>query len=193
MNKKINFRLKAQFLFGIKTDTTTSNTADNGIEADSDDNKTNTTFHSNPKIWNMTLIGNANPNALLLANNCFNAVNVIGMPEGRIILSQCVTYLASSAKSNASYMAIENAFEVIEKTGDLPVPMHLRNAPTKLMKELGYGDEYAYAHHFDNNFVNLEFFPESLAGTTLYEPGNNPREAELRQFLRLRWKEKYGY
>ncbi len=138
-------------------------------------------------------IGNANPNALLLANNCFNAVNVIGMPEGRIILSQCVTYLASSAKSNASYMAIENAFEVIEKTGDLPVPMHLRNAPTKLMKELGYGDEYAYAHHFDNNFVNLEFFPESLAGTTLYEPGNNPREAELRQFLRLRWKEKYGY
>ena len=138
-------------------------------------------------------IGNANPNALLLANNCFNAVNVIGMPEGRIILSQCVTYLASSAKSNASYMAIENAFEVIEKTGDLPVPMHLRNAPTKLMKELGYGDEYAYAHHFDNNFVNLEFFPENLAGTTLYEPGNNPREAELRQFLRLRWKEKYGY
>ena len=138
-------------------------------------------------------IGNANPNALLLANNCFNAVNVIGMPEGRIILSQCVTYLASSAKSNASYMAIENAFELVEKTGDLAIPMHLRNAPTKLMKELGYGDEYAYAHHFENNFIYQEFMPESLSGTTLYDPGQNPRENELRNFLKQRWKEKYGY
>jgi putative ATPase len=138
-------------------------------------------------------IGNANPNALLLANNCFNAINVIGMPEGRIILSQCVTYLASSAKSNASYMAIENAYETVEKTGDLAIPMHLRNAPTKLMKELGYGDEYAYAHHFENNFINQEFLPESISGTTFYEPGNNPRENELRSFLKQRWKEKYGY
>ena len=138
-------------------------------------------------------IGNANPNALLLANNCFNAVNVIGMPEGRIILSQCVTYLASSAKSNASYMAIENAIELVEKNGDLAIPMHLRNAPTKLMKELGYGDEYAYAHHFENNFIYQEFMPESLSGTTLYDPGQNPRENELRNFLKQRWKEKYGY
>jgi putative ATPase len=115
-------------------------------------------------------IGNANPNALLLANNCFNSVNVIGMPESRIILSQCAIYLACSAKSNASYMAIGQAYDLVDKTGDLPVPLHLRNAPTKLMKELNYGANYQYAHNFDNNFINLEFLPETISNTTLYEP-----------------------
>jgi putative ATPase len=138
-------------------------------------------------------IGNANPNALLLANNCFNAVNVIGMPEGRIILSQCVTYLACSAKSNASYMAINTAMDLADKTGDLPVPLHLRNAPTKLMKDMDYGREYQYAHDFDNNFIHQEFLPEKLSGTRIYDPGENPRENEQRQYLRRLWKEKYGY
>lgn len=138
-------------------------------------------------------IGNANPNALLLANNCFNAVNVIGMPEARIILSQCVTYLACSAKSNASYMAINEAFDLVDKTGDLPVPLHLRNAPTKLMKDLNYGKDYQYAHSFENNFVHLEFLPENLSNTTLYFPGNNARENEQRHYLKKLWKEKYGY
>jgi putative ATPase len=115
------------------------------------------------------------------------------MPEARIILSQCVTYLACSAKSNASYMAIANASEVVDKTGNLPVPLHLRNAPTKLMKNLDYGKEYQYAHSFENNFVELEFLPESISNTKLYEPGNNAREAEQRSYLKKLWKEKYGY
>lgn len=138
-------------------------------------------------------IGNANPNALLLANNCFTAVNVIGMPEARIILSQCVTYLACSAKSNASYRAINEAMELVEKTGNLPVPLRLRNAPTKLMKKMDYGKDYQYAHSFENNFALQEFFPDEIAGSKLYEPGNNAREAEQRAYLKKLWKEKYGY
>lgn len=138
-------------------------------------------------------VGNANPNALLLANNCFNAVNVIGNPEARIILSQCVTYLACSPKSNASYMAIDAALAEVDKSGDLPVPLHLRNAPTKLMKNLDYGKDYQYAHAFENNFVDLEFLPEQLSGKKFYEPGNNARETEQRAYLKKLWKEKYGY
>ncbi len=138
-------------------------------------------------------IGNANPNALLMANNCFAAVNVIGMPESRIILSQCVTYLACSHKSNASYMAIEEAMAAVEKNGDLPVPLKLRNDPTQLMKNLNYGKAYLYAHSFENNFIELEFLPEELSGTTFYQPGNNPRENEQRAYLKKLWKEKYGY
>ena len=138
-------------------------------------------------------IGNANPNALLLANSCFNAVNVIGMPESRIILSQCVIYLACSAKSNASYMAINEALDMVEKTGDLPVPLNLRNAPTKLMRNLNYGKEYKYAHDFENNFIEQEFLPEQISNTRFYEPGNNNRELEQRNYLKNLWKEKYGY
>jgi putative ATPase len=138
-------------------------------------------------------IGNANPNALLLANSCFNAVNVIGMPESRIILSQCVIYLACSAKSNASYMAINEALDLVEKTGDLPVPLNLRNAPTKLMRNLNYGKEYKYAHDFENNFIEQEFLPEQISYTRFYEPGNNNREIEQRNYLKNLWKEKYGY
>ena len=138
-------------------------------------------------------IGNANPNALLLANACFDAVNKIGFPESRIILSQTVTYLASSAKSNAAVAAIDAAQALVQKTGDLPVPLHLRNAPTKLMKEIGYGDGYKYAHAFEGNFVEQEFLPDQIAGTKLYDPQDNPRERELRKSLRDRWKEKYGY
>ncbi|EKB49304.1 replication-associated recombination protein A [Cecembia lonarensis] len=138
-------------------------------------------------------IGNANPNALLLATNCFEAVKMIGYPESRIILSQCVTYLASSPKSNASYMAINRAQALVKETGDLPVPLHLRNAPTKLMKDLNYGKEYKYAHDYDQNFVMQEFFPDAIKNTKLYEPGNNARENELKRFLGERWKGKYGY
>ena len=138
-------------------------------------------------------IGNANPNALLLATNTFQAIQIIGMPEARIILSQCATYLASSAKSNASYMAIDEAMSMVKKTGQLPVPLHLRNAPTKLMKQLNYGKEYAYAHAYENNFIDQEFLPEKISGTTFYSPGNNTRENELRAFLKKRWQEKYGY
>ncbi len=138
-------------------------------------------------------IGNANPNALLLANACFQAVTTIGYPECRIVLAQCVTYLASSAKSNASYKAIENALALAEKTSQLSVPLHLRNAPTKLMKQLNYGKDYLYAHQFENNFVELEFLPEAISGTKFYEPGNNTRENELRKFLKERWKKKYEY
>ena len=138
-------------------------------------------------------IGNANPNALLLATNTFQAIQIIGMPEARIILSQCATYLASSVKSNASYMAIDEAMSTVRKTGQLSVPLHLRNAPTKLMKQLNYGKDYAYAHVYENNFAEQEFLPEKIAGTTFYEPGNNTRENELRDFLKKRWKEKYGY
>ncbi|MXV49598.1 AAA family ATPase [Pedobacter sp. HMF7647] len=138
-------------------------------------------------------IGNANPNALLLANNCFQAVNVIGWPESRIILSQTVTYLASSAKSNASYQAIGKAQELVSRTGDLPVPLHIRNAPTKLMKNIGYGKDYKYAHSYESNFIEQEFFPDQLSGTTLYEPGNNASELKLRENLKRLWKEKYNY
>lgn len=138
-------------------------------------------------------IGNANPNAILLANNCFNAVNVIGMPEGRIILAQCVTYLACSAKSNASYMGIDEAMALVDKTGDLPVPLQLRNAPTKLMKNLNYGKDYKYAHAYENNFAEQEFLPDEIEGTKLYEPGKNAREQEQRNYLKNLWKEKYGY
>ena len=138
-------------------------------------------------------IGNANPNALLLANATFDAVSKIGYPESRIILSQCATYLASSAKSNASYEAIGNALAAVNQTGDLPVPLHIRNAPTGLMKELNYGKGYKYAHSYEANFANQEYLPEKLAGTAFYKPGKNAREEELRKFLRERWKEKYGY
>ena len=138
-------------------------------------------------------IGNANPTALIMANNTFQAVTTIGYPESRIILSQCAIYLATSAKSNASYLAIGKAQQIVKQTGDLPVPLHLRNAPTKLMKELGYGDEYKYAHDFDNNFAEQEFLPDEIQNTSFYEPGNNAREKELRAFLKNRWKEKYKY
>ena len=138
-------------------------------------------------------IGNANPNALLLASACFDAVNKIGWPESRIILSQTAIYLACSAKSNASYMAIETAQGMIRKTGDLSVPLHLRNAPTKLMKEIGYGQSYKYAHDFDNNFIEQEFLPNEIQNTKFYDPGNNTRENEMRKSLKTRWKEKYGY
>ncbi|QNL51171.1 replication-associated recombination protein A [Olivibacter sp. SDN3] len=138
-------------------------------------------------------IGNANPNALLLANNCFQAVNVIGWPESRIILSQTVTYMASSAKSNAAYEAIKNAQSLVRQTGDLSVPLHLRNAPTKLMKNLNYGKEYKYAHVYENNFVEQEFLPEKISGSLLYDPGNNATELKLREHLRKLWKNKYKY
>lgn len=138
-------------------------------------------------------IGNANPNALLLANACFDAVNKIGWPESRIILSQTVTYLASSAKSNAAVAAIDSAQALVRKTGDLPVPLHLRNAPTKLMQDLGYSDGYKYAHAFQGNFVEQEFLPDEIVGTTLYMPQDNPRERELRRSLHEKWQGKYGY
>lgn len=138
-------------------------------------------------------IGNANPTALVIANNCFQAVNVIGMPEGRIILSQAATYLACSAKSNASYMAIGEAQELVKNTGDLPVPLHLRNAPTKLMKDLGYGKEYDYAHSHEKNFILQEYLPDTLSGTRIYAPGNNARENEMRERLKKLWQEKYNY
>ena len=138
-------------------------------------------------------IGNANPNALLMATQCFQAIQMIGMPEARIILSQTAIYLATSAKSNASYIAIETAMDLVNKTGDQPVPLHLRNAPTKLMKNMGYGKDYKYAHQYDQNFVDLEFLPEMLSGTVIYNPGKNPKEDELRKYLKLRWGEKYGY
>lgn len=138
-------------------------------------------------------IGNANPNALVLANSCFQAVDVIGYPECRIILSQAAIYLATSPKSNASYLAIEEALSATKENGDLPVPLHLRNAPTKLMKELSYGREYQYAHDYENNFAFLEYLPEKISGTKFYDPGENAKEKELREFLKKRWKEKYGY
>jgi len=138
-------------------------------------------------------IGNANPTALVMANNCFQAVSIIGFPESRIILAQCVTYLASSAKSNASYVAIANAQELVKETGNLPVPLHLRNAPTKLMKELNYGKDYKYSHNHEGNFVAQEFMPEELSGKKLFEPGNNARENEMRKKLQAIWKQKYGY
>lgn len=138
-------------------------------------------------------IGNANPTALVIANNTFQAVSTIGHPESRIILSQCATYLACSPKSNAAYLAIGNAQQLVKQTGDLGVPIALRNAPTKLMKELGYGDNYKYAHNYNNNFAEQEFLPKAIENTTFYEPGNNARENAHREFLKQRWKDKYGY
>ena len=138
-------------------------------------------------------IGNANPTAFIMANNTFQAVSTIGYPESRIILSQCAVYLATSAKSNASYMAIGEAQALVKQTGDLPVPIHLRNAPTKLMKELGYGDEYQYSHNYANNFSEQEYLPDAIQETKFYQPGNNARENELRKFLQNRWNDKYGY
>ncbi|OIQ37960.1 MAG: AAA family ATPase [Bacteroidetes bacterium MedPE-SWsnd-G1] len=137
-------------------------------------------------------IGNANPTALIMANNTFQAVNTIGYPESRIILSQCAVYLANSPKSNASYEAIGKAQQIVQQTGDLPVPLHLRNAPTKLMKELNYGEDYKYAHSYDDNFTEQEFLPSELSGTKLYEPGQNTREQSFREILKKRWK-KYDY
>ncbi|MBX2915336.1 MAG: replication-associated recombination protein A [Cyclobacteriaceae bacterium] len=138
-------------------------------------------------------IGNANPTALVLASSTFQAVNVIGYPEARIILSQCAIYLATSAKSNSSYVAIDNAISTVQQTGDLPVPLAIRNAPTKLMKDLDYGKGYQYAHEFRNNFVAMEFLPDAIKGTKFYEPGKNAREEELRNYLKKLWDKKYNY
>lgn len=138
-------------------------------------------------------IGNANPTALVIANNTFQAVSVIGHPESKIILSQCATYLACSSKSNSSYKAIGKAIETIKQTGNLTVPIEIRNAPSKLMKELGYGDSYKYAHAYENNFANQEFLPNEIEGTKFYEPGNSSREISQRNFLKNLWKEKYDY
>ncbi|CAG0972453.1 MAG: replication-associated recombination protein A [Bacteroidetes bacterium] len=138
-------------------------------------------------------IGNANPTAFVIANNCFQAVSVVGWPESRIILSQTAIYLATSPKSNASYMAINTAQEQVKKTGHLPVPLHLRNAPTKLMKELGYGKEYQYSHLYKDNFSEQEYLPKTLSGTIFYEPGNNKREEEIKNNLRKLWQNKYKY
>ena len=138
-------------------------------------------------------IGNANPTALIMATNAFTAVTTIGYPEARIILSQCVTYLATSPKSNASYMAINRAQQLVKQTGDLPIPIALRNAPTKLMKELGYGDEYKYSHDGAGNFIAQEFLPEQITNQKLYDPGANAREDGIRKFLKNRWGDKYDY
>ena len=144
-------------------------------------------------IFSSEDIGNANPNAFLLANACFDAVTKIGYPESRIILSQCAIYLASSPKSNASYEAINHGLALVDKTGNLPVPLHLRNAPTKLMKDLSYGKDYEYAHKGENNFIEQEYLPDALKNTTLYQPQKNAREQEIKKFLQERWKGKYGY
>ncbi|WBX77509.1 replication-associated recombination protein A [Tenacibaculum ovolyticum] len=138
-------------------------------------------------------IGNANPTALIMANTTFQSVAVIGNPESRIILSQCAIYLANSAKSNASYMAIGEAQNLVRTTGDLSIPLHLRNAPTKLMKDLDYGKDYQYSHNYKGNFVNQEFLPDEIKNTKLYEPGNNARENQFRDLLKQRWKDKYNY
>jgi len=138
-------------------------------------------------------IGNANPTALILANNTFQAVAVIGYPESRIILSQCAVYLANSPKSNASYMAINKAQEIVKTTGDLPIPLHLRNAPTKLMKDLDYGKNYKYAHDYEGSFIQEEFLPKSISNTKIYDPGKNAREEKFRQELKKIWGNKYNY
>ncbi len=138
-------------------------------------------------------IGNANPTALVMANNCFQAVTLIGYPECDLILAQTVIYLATSTKSNAAYQAIRKAQKIASESGNLPIPLHLRNAPTKLMKQLNYGKEYKYAHDYDGNFVAMEFLPEQLIGSVFYDPGNNPRENEIRQQMQRWWKEKYNY
>ena len=144
-------------------------------------------------IFSSEDIGNANPNAFLLANACFDAVTKIGYPESRIILSQCAIYLASSPKSNASYEAINHGLALVDKTGNLPVPLHLRNAPTKLMKNLSYGKNYQYSHLGENNFLEQEYLPENIKNTALYQPQKNTREQEIKKFLNERWKGKYGY
>ena len=144
-------------------------------------------------IFSSEDIGNANPNAFLLANACFDAVTKIGYPESRIILSQCAIYLASSPKSNASYEAINHGLALVDKTGNLPVPLHLRNAPTKLMKDLSYGKNYQYSHLGENNFLEQEYLPENIKNTALYQPQKNTREQEIKKFLNERWKGKYGY
>ncbi len=136
-------------------------------------------------------IGLANPNALVMANNCFTAINVIGNPEARIILSQTAVYLAVSPKSNSTYVAINDAISNVKKTGNLPVPLHLRNAPTKLMKDLNYGKDYGYAHSYEGNFVDLEFLPEELKGTSFYKPGDNSTENKIADQLKKKWKDKY--
>ena len=138
-------------------------------------------------------IGNANPTALVIANNCFQAVNVIGFPEGRIILSQTAVYLANSPKSNASYQAIKDAQELVRTTGNLSVPLHIRNAPTKLMKDIGYGENYKYSHNYEGGFEVQEYLPDEIKGTKFYEPGNNAKEASFRKFLKDNWKDKYNY
>lgn len=138
-------------------------------------------------------IGNANPNALLLAQSCFEAVNVIGMPESQLILSQTAIYLASSAKSNSATTAIGAAMALVRETGDLPVPLHLRNAPTKLMKNIGYGKDYKYAHSFEGNFIDQDFLPDAIKGTKIYDPGNNAREHEAKERLKKLWGERYKY
>ncbi|OIQ28101.1 MAG: AAA family ATPase [Bacteroidetes bacterium MedPE-SWsnd-G2] len=138
-------------------------------------------------------IGNANPTALVIANNTFQSVSIIGFPESRIILSQCAIYLATSPKSNSAYKAINEAQQLVKNTGDLSVPLAIRNAPTKLMKELGYGEDYKYSHNYKNNFSEQEFLPEEIKSTKLYDPGNNARENAQREFLKQRWKTKYGY
>ena len=138
-------------------------------------------------------IGIANPTALVLANSTFQAVTSVGYPEGRILLSECVIYLATSPKSNTAYKAINEAQEKVRQTGNLPIPLHLRNAPTKLMKELGYGEDYKYAHDYENQFIEQEFLPEEIKGTTLYQPGDNQKEKSIRDFLKSRWNKKYGY
>ena len=144
-------------------------------------------------IFSSEDIGNANPNAFLLANACFDAVTKIGYPESRIILSQCAIYLASSPKSNASYEAINHGLALVDKTGNLPVPLHLRNAPTKLMKDLSYGKNYQYSHLGENNFLEQEYLPDQIKNTALYQPQKNSREQEIKKFLSERWKGKYGY
>ena len=138
-------------------------------------------------------IGIANPTALVFANSTFQAVTSVGYPEGRILLSECVIYLATSPKSNAAYKAINEAQEKVRQTGNLPIPLHLRNAPTKLMKELGYGEDYKYAHDYKNQFIEQEFLPQEIKGTTLYQPGENQKEKSIRDFLKSRWNKKYGY
>ncbi|MDA7501954.1 replication-associated recombination protein A [Chitinophagales bacterium] len=138
-------------------------------------------------------IGNANPTALVLANTCFDAVSKIGFPESRIILSQTVVYLASSAKSNASYVAINDAQALVRQTGDLAVPLHLRNAPSRLMKDLGYGKDYQYSHQHEGNFSMQQFLPTEIKGTSLYKPGNNPREEKIRAYLSSLWKDEYQF
>jgi putative ATPase len=138
-------------------------------------------------------IGNANPNALLLANATFDAVNKIGWPESQLILSQCAIYLASSPKSNSATTAIGAASSAVKQYGDLSVPLHIRNAPTRLMKDLDYGKGYKYSHSYEGNFEEQEYLPKEIEGTKFFEPGNNAREEELRKFLKSRWKDKYGY
>ena len=138
-------------------------------------------------------IGNANPTALVLANTTFQSVQAIGMPEARIILSQCATYLACSPKSNAAYLAINKSLQTVKETGNLTIPLHLRNAPTQLTKELDYGKGYLYAHDYPNNFVQQAYLPQEIEGTVFYQPGGNPKEEQFKRFLNDRWGDQYSY